>query len=146
MAGPLIVEEPDPIPMDRDLVWILADWRLTSEGQIASGFGNAMEAAMSGHVRNTVTLNGAVSTAVPVRAEELVRLRLINSALARIMALRFEGHRLVVVAIDGQPCEPHEPEGGRLLLGPAMRIDVLLDMKGEPGRRYRPSGKFRPSG
>jgi FtsP/CotA-like multicopper oxidase with cupredoxin domain len=43
----------------------------------------------------------------------------------------------VVVAIDGQPCDPHEPAGGRLLLGPAMRIDVILDMQGEPGRRYQ---------
>ena len=43
----------------------------------------------------------------------------------------------MVVAIDGQPCDPHEVEGGRLLLGPAMRIDVMLDMQGEPGRRYR---------
>ena len=53
-----------------------------------------------------------------------------------MMALRFEGHRPMVVAIDGQPCEPHEPAAGRILLGPAMRVDVALDLQGEPGRRY----------
>jgi FtsP/CotA-like multicopper oxidase with cupredoxin domain len=137
MAGALIVEEPEPIAVDRDVLWMLADWRLRSNTQIASGFGNAMEAAMSGRVGNTVTLNGAVSDGEPVRAGERIRLRLVNGALARIMALRFEGHRPVVVAIDGQPCDPHEVEGGRLLLGPAMRVDVILDMQGEPGRRYR---------
>jgi FtsP/CotA-like multicopper oxidase with cupredoxin domain len=137
MAGALIVEEPQSVPVDRDVLWMLSDWRLTSGAQIASGFGNAMEAGMSGRVGNTVTINGAVSDDVPVRAGERLRLRLVNSSLARIMALRFEGHRPVVVAIDGQPCEPHEPEGGRLLLGPAMRIDVMLDMQGDPGRRYR---------
>src|SRR6266446_5501130 len=137
MAGALIVEAPEAVPVDRDICWLLADWRLTSNAQVASGFGNAMEAAMSGRVGNTVTLNGAVTDDVPVRAGERIRLRLINGALARIMALRFESHRPVVVAIDGQPCDPHEPEGGRLLLGPAMRIDVLLDMQGKPGRRYR---------
>ena len=137
MAGALIVEEPEAVPVDRDICWLLADWRLTSDAQVASGFGNAMEAAMSGRVGNTVTLNGAVTDDVPVRAGERIRLRLINGALARIMALRFEGHRAVVVAIDGQPCDPHEPEGDRLLLGPAMRIDVMLDMQGKPGRRYR---------
>src|SRR6516164_9013801 len=137
MAGALIVEEPDSVPVDRDMLWMLSDWRLTSGAQIASGFGNAMEAGMSGRVGNTVTINGAVSDEIPVRAGERVRLRLVNSSLARIMALRFEGHRPVVVAIDGQPCEPHEPEGGRLLLGPAMRIDVMLDMRGVAGRRYR---------
>jgi len=137
MAGALIVEETEPVPVDRDILWMLSDWRLTSGAQIAAGFGNAMEAGMSGRVGNTVTLNGAVSDEVSVRAGERVRLRLVNTALARIMALRFEGHRPVVVAIDGQPCEPHEASGGRLLLGPAMRVDVVLDMQGDPGRRYR---------
>jgi FtsP/CotA-like multicopper oxidase with cupredoxin domain len=137
MAGALIVEEPDPVPVDRDVVWLLSDWRLTSDAQIAPGFGNGMEAAMSGRVGNTVTVNGYVSSEEPVLAGERIRLRLINAALARIMALRFEGHRPVIVAIDGQPCEPHAPADGRLLLGPAMRIDVILDMIGEPGQRYR---------
>jgi FtsP/CotA-like multicopper oxidase with cupredoxin domain len=137
MAAALIIEEPEPVPVDRDVLWMLADWRLRSDTQIAAGFGNAMEAAMSGRVGNTVTLNGAISDGEPVRAGERIRLRLVNGALARIMALRFDDHRPVVVAIDGQPCDPHEVEGGRLLLGPAMRIDVLLDMQGEPGRRYR---------
>jgi FtsP/CotA-like multicopper oxidase with cupredoxin domain len=137
LAGALIVEEPDAVPVDRDILWMLADWRLTTGAQIASGFGNAMEAGMSGRVGNTVTLNGRVSEDEPVRAGERIRLRLVNCALARIMALRFEGHRPIVVAIDGQPCEPHAPQGGRLLLGPAMRADVLLDLQGEPGRRYR---------
>jgi FtsP/CotA-like multicopper oxidase with cupredoxin domain len=137
MAGALIVEEPDRVPVDRDIVWLLADWRLRSDGQIASGFGNSMEAAMSGRIGNTVTVNGAVSDEVRVRAGERIRLRLINGALARITALRFEGHRPLVVAVDGQPCDPHEPERGRVLLGPAMRIDVVLDMRGEPRRRYQ---------
>jgi FtsP/CotA-like multicopper oxidase with cupredoxin domain len=137
LAGALIVDEPEPARVDRDTVWMLTDWRLTADAQIASGFGNAMEAGMSGRVGNTVTLNGAVSDEVPVRAGERLRLRLVNGALARIMALRFEGHRPVIVAIDGQPCDPHEPDGGRILLGPAMRIDVVLDMQGESGRRYR---------
>jgi FtsP/CotA-like multicopper oxidase with cupredoxin domain len=137
MAGALIVEEPQPVAVDRDIVWLLADWRLTADAQIASGFGSHMDAAMSGRIGNTVTLNGAISESVPVRAGERVRLRLINGALARIMALRFEGHRPVVVATDGEPCDPHEPPDGRVLLGPAMRVDVILDMQGEPGRRYR---------
>ncbi|MGV1955517.1 multicopper oxidase family protein [Agrobacterium sp. 22-214-1] len=136
LAGAVIVEERDPVAVDRDLLWLLSDWRLSEGGQIASGFGNRMEAAMSGRVGNTVTLNGTVSAAQPFRAGERVRLRLINASLARIMALRLEGHRPTVIAIDGQPCDPHEPETGRILLGPAMRVDLLLDLQGEPGRRY----------
>jgi FtsP/CotA-like multicopper oxidase with cupredoxin domain len=118
MAGALIVEEPQPVAVDRDIVWMLSDWRLTPEAQIAPGFGNSMEAAMAGRVGNTVTINGRISAESPVRAGERVRLRLINAALARIMSLHFEGHRPVVIAIDGQPCAPHEPERGGLVLGP----------------------------
>jgi len=137
MAGALIVEEPQPVVVDRDVVWMLSDWRLTGDAQIAPGFGNGMEAAMAGRVGNTVTINGRLSQEVSVRAGERLRLRLVNAALARIMSLRFEGHRPVVIAIDGQPCEPHEPERSRVVLGPAMRVDVVLDMQGEPGRRYQ---------
>ncbi len=137
LAGALIVEEPNPLKFDREILWMIGDWRLRPDAQIAAGFGNAMEAAMSGRVGNTVTINGTLPSDEPVRAGERIRLRLINSALARIMALRFEGHRPVIVAIDGQPCDPHEPDGDRLLLGPAMRVDVVLDMSGKPGRRYR---------
>ena len=137
LAGALIVEERTVLPVDHDILWMLTDWRLTSDAQIASGFGNGMEAAMSGRVGNTVTINGSMSDEVRARAGERIRLRLVNSSLARIMALRFEGHRPTVVAIDGQPCDPHQPEGGRVLLGPAMRTDLVLDMQGEPGRSYR---------
>ena len=136
LAGALIIEEPQPISVDHDVLWVLMDWRLTSDGEIASGFGNAMEAGMSGRVGNTVTLNGTVPGDRPARSGERVRLRLVNTSLARIMALRFTGHRPVVVATDGQPCDPHEPEGGRLVLAPAMRVDVVIDMQGEPGKRY----------
>jgi FtsP/CotA-like multicopper oxidase with cupredoxin domain len=136
LAGALVVDETEPPEVDRELLWTIQDWRLTRDAQIAPGFGNGMEAAMDGRVGNTVTINGRVPDTVRVRAGERVRLRLLNAAIARIMALRFEGHRPVVVALDGQPCEPHEPPGGRVLLGPAMRADVMIDMQGDPGRSY----------
>ena len=137
LAGALIVEEPDPPVVDRELLWTIQDWRLEPDAQIAPGFHNRMEAAMDGRVGNTVTINGRLPETLRVRAGERVRLRLLNAAIARIMALRFEGHRPVIVALDGQPCDPHEPADGRILLGPAMRADVMLDMQGEPGRLYR---------
>ena len=142
LAGPLIVEEREPIAVDRDVLWTIMDWRLNADGQVDAGFGNRMESAMAGRIGNAVTINGTVPVDEPVRAGERVRIRLINTSLARMMALRFEGHRPMVVAIDGQPCDPHEPTGGRLLLGPAMRLDIVIDMGGEPGRRYRVVDEF----
>ena len=136
LGGVLIVEEREPPAVDRELVWMLQDWRLGSDHQIAGGFGSAMDAVMSGRIGNLVTINGAAPADEPVRAGERVRLRIVNGALARIFSLRLEGHRPQIIAIDGEPCEPHEPEGGRLLLGPAMRLDVIVDMQGDPGRVY----------
>ena len=136
LAGGLIVEEREPIAVDRDLLWFIEDWRLDDGGHIAPGFGNRMEAGMSGRVGNVVSINGRVPKPVSVRAGERVRLRIVNAALARIVGLRFEGHRPVVVAYDGQPCEPVTLESGRLVLGPAMRADLIIDMDGKQGQTY----------
>ena len=75
-------------------------------------FGNLMEATMAGRIGNTVTINGRVPSELRVRVGERIRLRLINAASARIFSIRFTDHRPRVIALDGQPVEPHEPEGG----------------------------------
>ena len=133
LSGALIVEESEPIPVDRDLVWVLGDWRLARDASIVDDFGNRMEVMMAGRIGNTVTINGRVPETMSVRAGERLRLRLINAAPARIFGLEFKDYRPLIVALDGQPIEPHEPEDGRVVLGPAMRADVVLDMSGEPG-------------
>jgi len=92
-----------------------------------------MEMSMSGRIGNTVTINGRVPDRFAVRSGERIRLRLINAAPARIFGLEFRDHRPLVVAFDGQPVEPHAPEGGRVVLGPAMRTDLVLDMTGKAG-------------
>ena len=142
LAGALIVAESAPPRVDRDLLWTLQDWRLEPDASIAPGFDNRMEIGMDGRIGNTVTINGRLPETLRVRAGERIRLRLLNAAIARIMALRFEGHAPVIVALDGQPCAPHAPPDGRILLGPAMRADVMLDMQGEPGRSYRVVDEF----
>lgn len=136
LSGAFIVEEREAIAVDHDVVWLLDDWRLTKEAEIAGGFGNLMDASHAGRLGNTVTINGRVPERFDVRAGERVRLRLINASNARIMALDFEGHAPMVVAIDGHPVEPHAPEGGRVVLGPAMRADLVIDMVAAPDGPY----------
>lgn len=136
LYGPLVVEERAPIEVDRDVSWVLGDWRLLPDAAISDDFASPMDTAMAGRIGNTVTVNGRVVDAFPVRAGERLRLRLVNAATARVFALEFRGHRPRVVALDGQPVEPHEPEGGRVLLGPGQRADVVLDAVGRPGERH----------
>jgi FtsP/CotA-like multicopper oxidase with cupredoxin domain len=136
LYGPLIVEEEHPIRVDRDVTWVLDDWRLLPDAQISDDFGNSMDASHNGRVGNTVTINGRIQETFAVRAGERLRLRLINVANARIFGLELQGHRPTVIALDGQPVEPHEPDGGRVVLGPAMRADLVIDMSGRPGERF----------
>lgn len=133
MMGAFIIDEPEPPAVDRDVVWVLGDFRLREDASIMGGFDNRMEMSMGGRVGNTVTINGRVPAQVSVRSGERIRLRLINAAPARLFGLEFRGHKPVIIAYDGQPVEPHAPDQGRLVLGPAMRADVILDMTGEPG-------------
>jgi FtsP/CotA-like multicopper oxidase with cupredoxin domain len=133
LMGALIVEEPEPPQVDREVVWVLGDFRLKDDASIAGGFNNPMEISMSGRIGNTVTVNGRVPDRIRVRAGERIRLRLINAAPARIFGLEFQHHQPLIIAFDGQAVEPHRPEGGRVVLGPAMRTDLILDMTGKPG-------------
>jgi FtsP/CotA-like multicopper oxidase with cupredoxin domain len=142
LAGALIVEEPAPPKVDRDLVWLIDDWRLTRDAAIADGFNDFHDMSHNGRIGNTVTLNGRVPETFAVRAGERLRLRLVNAANARIFGLEFAGHRPVVLTLDGQPVEPHEPEGGRVVLGPGMRVDLILDLAGRPGERFAINDMF----
>ena len=136
LFGALIVEEPEAPQIDRDLTWVINDWLLTEKAEIEDSFGSPMALSHGGRLGNTVTLNGKDPDILAVRAGERVRIRLINTSTARIMALTFGDHDAWVVAYDGQPVKPHLPEGKRLVLGPAMRVDVIIDMTGNPGERF----------
>ena len=135
LYGPLIIEERDPITVDRDITWVLDDWRLGRDAQISDDFGNRHDMSHNGRVGNTVTINGRILEEFRVKRGERIRLRLINAANARIFSLDLGSLNPQVIALDGQPVPPHSPSGGRIVLGPAMRADVVLDMMGKPGQR-----------
>ncbi|MBI5276098.1 MAG: multicopper oxidase family protein [Burkholderiales bacterium] len=137
LYGVLVVEEREPPAVDRDLAWVLDDWRLTPEGRIAEGFLAAHDVSHAGRIGNVVTLNGSGEPPdLVLRRGERVRLRLLNAANGRIFGLQFEGHAPRIIALDGQPVAPHEPARGRVVLGPGMRCDLVLDATAAAGRRY----------
>jgi FtsP/CotA-like multicopper oxidase with cupredoxin domain len=143
LHGALIVEEREPPAVDRDLVWVLGDWRLDASAQIDPNFGHMFDVSHAGRIGNTVTVNGAVAERIPVRRGERVRLRLINVANARIFALDFTGHRPIVIARDAHPVDPYFPDEP-IRLGPGMRADLVLDATGEPGSLHPVIDRFAP--
>lgn len=80
LYGTLIVEERQPVPVHRDVTWVLDDWRITASGQVSETFGNTHDMAHAGRIGNTVTVNGSVQDQFALRAGERIRLRLVNAA------------------------------------------------------------------
>ena len=58
LYGALIVEDEAPSPFNRDVVWVLDDWRLGRDGQIEPRFSTAHERMHDGRRGNVVTVNG----------------------------------------------------------------------------------------
>ena len=135
LYGALVVEERNPPAVDRDLVWVLSDWRLDREARIVENFVHPMDASHAGRIGNTVTVNGAIRETFAVRAGERIRLRLINASNARIYGLRFEGHEPKIIALDGHPVAPHWD--GAVVLGPGMRADLIVDCAAAAGTQHR---------
>lgn len=137
LSGPLIIEEPNPPQVDRDVTWLLDDWRLTSDGTISDDFAAPMDLSHAGRVGNMVTINGKFPDTFTVQQGERIRLRLINVANARFFALDFGSLSAQIIALDGQPVTPHTPPDGLVVLGSAMRADIMLDCPAAPGTQLQ---------
>lgn len=128
LYGPLIVDEETPPDVDSDRLFLVDDWRLDDDGRIAGGFGDFHDMTHGGRLGNWLTVNGETAPAFQVRPGERIRLRCISAANARIMGFFCKGTVAHVVALDGQPlAEPvHLTEP--LILGPANRADLIVDI------------------
>jgi len=129
LYGALIVRETEPPDVDRDLVWLIDDWRLDGQARIIEDFYRWSDVAFDGRVGNTVTVNGIEHYRETVTYGERIRIRLINTANARMVSLNFGPHPAWLLALDGQPL----PEVSRLgpadnvFLGSGQRADVIVD-------------------
>ncbi len=134
LYGPLIVEEAEPPEVDRDLVLILDDWRLTAEGGLdEESFGSGHDWSHAGRLGNWPTVNGLPQPEIPVKMGERLRLRLISAANATVMVPRLDGMRAWRIAVDGQPA-PVVEQAGEFLLAPGQRVDFIADIVAEDAR------------
>ncbi len=125
LHGGLIVGEIEPVEVDHDEVLVLDAWR--PDGRDTTGAGR------SGASPVRFTANGRPCLEIPVKVHDRLRLRLINAAPDWVFALGVDGHRAVVMAIDGEPAEPFEARDGRVMLGPGNRVDLFVDATRAPG-------------
>jgi FtsP/CotA-like multicopper oxidase with cupredoxin domain len=135
LYGLLIVDEAGSSGLHtQDIAIVADDWRLGDEGQIdEASFGHMMDWSHAGRLGNTLTLNGQDLLEIPVTSGERIRLRLCNTCNARVLELRIEDHHLIwVMALDGQPTAPRELADGYIKLAPGERVDLFIQMTGDP--------------
>ncbi len=133
LHGPLIIEEPEPYAVDRDVVLVIDDWLLNDDGRIdEESFGSMMDWSHGGRIGNWLTVNGRTNPSLDVQAGERIRFRVINTANARVMGIGFGDLPATLVALDGHPVAPR-PVDQLEVLAPAQRADIVVDMTGAPG-------------
>ncbi len=127
LAGVLAVNEPAPPDVDRDEVLVLDDWRMTPEAGIHASFGSRHDMSHAGRVGNYVTVNARPGLTYEVAQGTRLRLRLVNTATARIFRLNLRGMQAWVMALDGMPL-PAAQSASEITLAPAQRVDLIVDI------------------
>ena len=126
LYGPLIIEEPNPPHVDHDITAILDDWRIEQTGALMGGFGNTHDFAHAGRMG---TYAKVILSEDTVKLGDRIRLRIINTATARVFPIQIKGLNGKVVALDGMPlATPRALQD--ITLAPAQRIDVIADVTG----------------
>lgn len=133
LHGLLVVEEDEPYPVDRDLSLVIDDWRLDERGAIREDFGNLHDISHGGRLGNFITVNGTSRPTLAATAGERLRLRLANTANARIFRLALPSWPSWIIAFDGQPHGPLRRADEPLLLAPGQRVDLVVDVVGGSG-------------
>lgn len=124
LYGVLIVEEAQPAP-EREILWVLDDFRLDETGQIDPRFVTRGDLAHDGRWGNAITVNGKLVPEFAIAPGERVRLRILNAANGRVFRPDFSALDANVIAFDGlSTARPLSTDG--LVLAPGNRVDLDL--------------------
>jgi FtsP/CotA-like multicopper oxidase with cupredoxin domain len=126
LYGPLIVDG-DARGVAQDLTLVIDDWRLGPDGAIdTASFGSMMDWSHAGRLGNWVTVNSLDNPRFNLTTGAAARLRLINTANARIFSLTIDGLETQLAGLDGQVFEEPVALDAPLILSPAQRADVIV--------------------
>ena len=133
LSGLLVVEERTPPAIDAEYALLVRDWRLEPSGALAP-FGGREDAILAGRLGNRLAVDGDLAPRkIALPAGSRVRLRIANACNARILRLRFDGLKVYVAAVDGQPTDTFEPLRSNLPFAPGTRYDLFFDLPRETG-------------
>jgi FtsP/CotA-like multicopper oxidase with cupredoxin domain len=144
LYGNLVVVPSEPDywpPVDRELV-LTVDDLLVEEGRIAPFSPTETSYAAMGRFGNLFLTAGDPDLRLEVRAGEVLRLWLTNTANTRVFNLALPGARMKLVGGDSGRVEHQEFIEG-VVLAPSERavVDVLVDTPGELALEHHPPGR-----
>lgn len=113
LYGALVVAEPAPPAVDHDVVLVF-------------------DSRPDGDTRRW-TVNGGTVHDIAVRTNDRLRLRFVNASTVHGLQARIADHRVLVMALDGEPAEPFVSRDGAVTLAPGSRADVFTDATLGPG-------------
>jgi FtsP/CotA-like multicopper oxidase with cupredoxin domain len=124
---PMIIEENEAQPVDREEVVVIEDFRLRADGTAVSAGSDPKDAAP------IYAVNGVILPDIAAHSNERLRLRFINACQRHVVAVKIEGLETRVMAIDSQPAEPFFARNGAIVLAPGGRTDAFVDVTLQPG-------------
>ncbi|WP_353827002.1 multicopper oxidase family protein [Agromyces sp. SYSU T0242] len=123
LYGAIVVEEPDPLPVDRERVLVIADISFDANGDLATA---TRFDRMLGREGDLVLVNGQLQPTMVATSGERERWRIVNACTSRYLRLRLDGQRMRRLGIDaGRDAAPRDVD--ELVLLPGNRADVLVD-------------------
>ncbi|MEV0713789.1 multicopper oxidase family protein [Asanoa sp. NPDC050611] len=140
LYGTIVVAPAEPDywpPADSDVVLTVDDLLLT-DGEVPPFHHERTSHAAMGRFGTVFLTNGEPEPRLPARADEVLRLWLVNTANARVFNLTLPGARMKLVGGDSGRVEQEEIVSG-VLLGPSERavVDVLFERPGSLTLEHR---------
>jgi bilirubin oxidase len=135
LAGAFIVRpQSDPLPAGLDdHVLMFTDLRIDAAGAMMGWTAGDM---IAGRIGDHVLVNGRRNPLLAVSPGSTLRLRLFNATNARFLRLAFDGLPLTLIGTDGGLLAAPVPGLAEVLLAPAERAEVVLQVPSAPGLQF----------
>lgn len=110
----------------------LTDRILYVQGSQYDGNGNMVPFDQQSVATRLHTINAQYQPTISIQPGETQRWRIANACSDDFLLLQLQGHTMYEIAKDGNPCKSVVPVD-QVLLGPAERVEVLIQASSTPG-------------
>lgn len=110
----------------------LTDRLLYVQGTQFDGNGTMIPFEQQSAATRLHTVNGQYQPTIAIQPGETQRWRIANACSDDFLLLQLQGHTMYEIAKDGNPCK-HVVPVDQILLGPAERVEVLIQATSTPG-------------